>query len=81
MSASADTQAACRSRAITCEEMAAGFNPSRAQIRSFRLRTDVAEGADGAGNLADAQVFGGGVQTRECRAPLRRTTERFSGRK
>ena len=34
-------------------------------MRFFVLGLEVAEGADGAGELADAQVFGGGVEAGE----------------
>ena len=63
MSASEDTQAACRSRAITCEEIAAGFSPSRCADPLFSLRPDMPEGSHGARDLPDAQVFGGRFQT------------------
>ena len=61
-SASAATQAACRSREITWVAMAAGLRPSRGADLLLRFGADVAEGADGARNFAHAQILGRGFQ-------------------
>ena len=50
---------------MTCEAMSAGFKTEAGADFLFRFGSDVAEGAHGAGDLADAQVLGGGVEAGE----------------
>ena len=47
----------------------------------FDLGADVGEGSDGAGDLADAQIFGGGFEALQIAARLPRTRWRVSGRR
>ena len=47
-----------------------GSRPSSATDRFFVLGLEVAEGADGSGELADAEVFGGGVEAGEVALDL-----------
>ena len=78
--ASADSSSAWRSRWMTCDATGAGSRPSARQTSASIDGGEMREGADGAGELADARRRRARAARARRRAAAPRTTARASGR-